>query len=93
MSGDNTLMVLRLYVAGKNVNSTLAIENLEKLCRRCNSFEYDLKIVDVLKNPENALEKGIFVTPALEILEPAPGGMVYGTLSDSAVLKPFFPNL
>ncbi|AQQ08903.1 Circadian clock protein KaiB [Sedimentisphaera cyanobacteriorum] len=93
MSSENSKMVLRLYVAGKGLNSAMAIENLKQICRTCNSYDYDLKIVDVLKEPQTALDKGIFVTPALEIIEPAPGGMVYGTLADKTVLKPFFPSL
>ena len=40
-----------------------------------------------------ALARGIFVTPALENLSPAPGAMIYGNLDDRAALKPFFPNL
>jgi circadian clock protein KaiB len=83
---------LRLYVAGRGPNSRLARENLDALCAAHPDRSFEVEVVDVEEKPQAALERGVFVTPALEILEPPPGGMIYGNLSKRSALRPFFPN-
>jgi len=36
--------------------------------------------------PGAALDSGVFITPTLQVLEPPPGCMVYGNLSDTEAL-------
>jgi circadian clock protein KaiB len=91
--GRQETVVLRLYIAREGANSLLARQNLEALCARNDHHRYQVEIVDVTADPQVALARGIFVSPALEILSPAPGAMIYGNLNDRAALKPFFPNL
>jgi circadian clock protein KaiB len=88
---DIDVVVLRLYVAGNGTNSILARRNLDVLCKANSDRNYELEVIDVEKNPDLALERGVFVTPSLEILEPAPGALIYGNLTDRASLEPFFP--
>ena len=79
--------VLRLFVAGNAANSRIARENLERLQAKFPEHEFSIDIIDLNLKPETALEQGVFISPALQILEPVSGGVIYGNLSDSRVLE------
>ncbi len=87
-------IVLCLYVAGDAPNSRMAKANIGKLLERSagnpQKAEVELEVVDVLANPDIMLEKGICLAPALQIVEPDDGVLVYGNLSDDKVLR-FLP--
>ena len=78
-----TVVVLRLYIAGKAPNSVKAIANLEAICRKHFKDGYKLEIVDVCEFPRRALDDGILVTPSLTKLSPSPGANVIGNLSET----------
>lgn len=78
--------VIRLFVAGNAPNSRLARENLDRFQASFPEHEFKVEIIDLDTQPELALENGVFITPTLVVLEPAPGGMIYGNLSDQKVL-------
>jgi circadian clock protein KaiB len=78
-----TVVMLRLYVAGKAPNSVKAIANLEAICRRYLKGGYKLEIVDVCEHPRRALDDGVVVTPSLAKVSPAPTSTVIGNLSDT----------
>ena len=73
---------LRLYVAGHAPNSVLATANAKAICDEHYALGYKLEIVDLLEQPARGLSDGIFVTPTLIRLLPAPVRRVIGTLSD-----------
>ena len=78
-----TVVVMRLYIAGRAPNSVKAIANLEAICRQHLKDSYKLEIVDVCEHPRRALDDGILVTPSLAKLSPTPGANVIGNLSDT----------
>ncbi len=78
-----TVVVMRLYVAGRAPNSVKAIANLEAICREHLKDGYRLEVVDVCEHPRRALDDGVLVTPALARLSPTPGTQVIGNLSDT----------
>lgn len=73
----------RLYVAGDALNSAQAISNLNALCQAHLAGHHEIDIVDVFREPQRALEDGIFMTPTLVKLAPAPQRRVIGTLSQT----------
>ena len=77
-------LVLRLYVAGDGPNSTAARSNLRRILAPFDAAMYSLEIVDCLRQPMQALQDGILVTPTLVRLEPKPERTVVGSLSDTA---------
>jgi circadian clock protein KaiB len=79
-----TVVVMRLYIAGRAPNSVKAITNLEAICRQHFKDDYKLEIVDVCEYPRRALDDGILVTPSLAKLSPSPGANVIGNLSDTS---------
>ena len=74
--------VMRLYVAARAPNSVEAIANLEAICQQHLQGNYQLEIVDVLKQPLRALADGVLVTPSLIKLSPPPVVQVVGNLND-----------
>lgn len=76
----------RLFVAGGTPNSAEALGNLTALCDACLPNQHEIEVVDVFREPSRALAEGIFMTPTLLRLEPAPVAKVVGTLSDTAVV-------
>lgn len=79
-----TVVVMRLYVAGRAPNSVKAIANLESICRQHLKDGYKLEIVDVCEHPRRALDDGVLVTPSLAKLSPSPGANIIGNLSDTS---------
>ena len=79
-----TVVVMRLYIAGRAPNSVKAIANLEAICRQHLKDSYKLEIVDVCEHPRRALDDGVLVTPSLTKLSPTPGAHVIGNLSDTS---------
>ena len=76
-----TLFKFLLYVAGDTPNSTQAVANLKALCRTHLPGEHEIEIVDVFREPKRALNNGIYMTPTLIKLAPAPVARIVGTLN------------
>jgi circadian clock protein KaiB len=74
----------RLYIAGETPNSMQAVANLKALCRAHLAGQHAIEIVDVFRDPKQALTNGIFMTPTLIKLAPAPVARIVGTLSQPA---------
>ena len=81
-----TFFNLRLYVAGDAPNSMQAVANLHALCREHLPGRHEIEIVDVLREPQRALDEGILLTPVLVRLSPDPIRKVVGNLSQSEPL-------
>ena len=71
----------RLYVAGDALNSAQALTNLTALCRAHLRDRHIIEVIDVFKDPQRALDDGIFMTPTLLKLAPLPIRKIVGTLS------------
>ena len=84
--------LLRLFVAGDAPNSRRARKNLQRLCECFDHDQYDIEVVDVTEDAQMALDEGVFVTPALQIIEPEPGTLIFGDLSDKDALGAVFPE-
>ena len=76
----------RLYVAGDARNSAQALGNLTALCRAQLPNRHSIEVVDVFRQPKRALTDGIFMTPTLVKLAPAPVCRIVGTLKDTDIV-------
>jgi circadian clock protein KaiB len=76
----------RLYVAGDAQNSVDAIANLTAICRKYLPGRYDIEVMDVFIEPARALTDGIFMTPTLVKLAPAPMRRIIGNLSRTGLV-------
>lgn len=73
---------LRLYITDQTVNSVRALENLDRICKDQLQGNYELEVVDILKNPRLAEEDKIIATPTLLKKLPPPACKIVGDLSD-----------
>jgi circadian clock protein KaiB len=73
---------LKLYVADETDKSARALANVKKLTEVLEPDLHVLEIVDILKNPEIAVEDHIIAIPALIRKLPLPVRRVIGDLSD-----------
>lgn len=80
-------MTLRLYVAGDSQNSLQAIANLTSFCREHLAGWYQIEIVDVLRQPQRALDDGILLTPTLLIPSAGAPRTLVGNLAKPHVLR------
>ena len=71
-----------LYVAGRTARSITAISNLRRLGEAHFSGRYELRVIDVVEDPDAAERERILTTPTLIKEEPAPIRRVTGDLSD-----------
>lgn len=76
----------RLYVAGDAQNSVEAIANLTTICRKYLPGLYNIEVMDVFLEPARAATDGIFMTPTLVKLAPAPTRTIIGNLSQTSVV-------
>ena len=74
--------ILKLYVTGQTTNSVKAIQNLKNILSGELKDLYELKIIDVLENPQLAEDEKILATPTLSRVLPPPVKRIIGDLSD-----------
>jgi len=73
---------LRLYVAGETTRSASALRNLKTICETYLLGEYEIEIIDLLKNPTLAAGDQIIALPTLVRKLPEPVKKIIGDLSD-----------
>jgi circadian clock protein KaiB len=76
----------RLYVAGDAQNSMEAVANLTAICRKYLPGLYNIEVMDVFLEPARAVTDGIFMTPTLVKVAPAPMRTIIGNLSQTNVV-------
>lgn len=72
---------LRLYVAGQTARSAMALENLKRICETHLTGQYEIEVVDLLKNPTLARGDQILAIPTLVRKLPEPVRKIIGDLS------------
>jgi circadian clock protein KaiB len=73
--------VLRLYIAGMTSRSTLAIQNIRKICEEHLEGRYDLQVVDIYQQPVLAEGEQIIAAPTLIKKLPLPLRRFIGDMS------------
>lgn len=72
---------LALYIAGFTPKSERIINHVRRICQDAFGDEYDLRIVDVMQQPEEAERHHILATPTLVREYPLPTRHIIGDLS------------
>jgi circadian clock protein KaiB len=75
-----------LYVADETMNSRQAVANLRAICNRYLAGRYQIELVDVVKEPDRAMEDRIFLTPTLVKFAPGHVERIVGTLSQTSLV-------
>ena len=74
---------LRLYVTGQSPRSITAFRNLEKICEEHIAGQYEITVIDLLKNPQLARGDQILAIPTLVRKLPTPMRKIIGDLSNT----------
>lgn len=75
--------MLRLYVAGQTLKSTVARANLHKICEQHIPDRYHVDVIDLLENPQLAKGDQIIAIPTLVRDLPMPVRKIIGDLSNT----------
>lgn len=81
VSADDTWN-LRLYIAGQTSRSSIALENLERICEQHLADRYRVEVIDLLKKPRLAAGDQILAVPTLVRRLPPPVKKIIGDLSN-----------
>lgn len=71
-----------LFIAGQSPRSTRAVENLRGLAEHSLDGDFELVVVDVVEDPDEAESQQIMATPTVIKRLPEPPRRVTGDLSD-----------
>jgi circadian clock protein KaiB len=74
--------VLRLYINGSTLKSTLAAKNIKQVCEQHLNGQYNLEIIDICRQANLARDEQIVAVPTLIKRLPAPLRRLIGDLSD-----------
>jgi circadian clock protein KaiB len=81
--------LLRLYVAGNTPSSRRAKENLSRLRAMIKHDDVQVKVIDVLAEPQLAEEASILATPTLSCDHSVRSRRIVGDLSDTRKILEF----
>ena len=69
---------LKLYIVDETRKSTKLLNDLEEILHAELEGQYTLDVIDVLENPQRAIEDKIFATPTLVKVRPPPMKKIIG---------------
>jgi len=72
-----------LYVAGQAPKSLAAFANLKKICEEHLAGQYQIEVIDLLKEPQLAADDQILAIPTLVRKLPPPLKKIIGDLSNT----------
>ena len=79
---DAEKYVLRLYVTGMTPRSINAIENIRKICEENLRGRYELEVIDIYQQPQEAKKEQILAAPTLIKKLPLPLRKFIGDMSN-----------
>lgn len=77
---------LHLYIAGKTQRAPKAVSNLKIICEEKLKDNYQIEVIDLLKNPQIARSEQIIAVPTLVRKFPLPQKSIIGDLSNAEVI-------
>lgn len=83
IASSNNRIELRLYIAGQTPKSVAALKNLKRICEEYMPDKYELKVIDLLKQPQLARGDQIVAVPTVVKNLPVPIRKLIGDLSDT----------
>ncbi|MEM8676730.1 MAG: circadian clock KaiB family protein [Cyanobacteria bacterium P01_G01_bin.67] len=74
--------ILRLFISSDDFNAEQTLSNIHQLLEEGLINPYTLKVIDVAKNPEQAVAHRVVTTPTLIRVSPKPARRIVGQLND-----------
>ncbi|MBF0425913.1 MAG: circadian clock protein KaiB [Magnetococcales bacterium] len=75
--------LLKLYITGHTARSERAIRNLRHICTEELGGRFEMRVIDILEQPQLAEDEKILATPTLIKALPLPLRRIIGDLSDT----------
>lgn len=75
------LYVLRLYIAGNNPKSLIAVENVKKICEEYLQGRYELEVIDIYLDPSQNPVDLVLAAPTLIKKLPLPLRRMIGDMT------------
>lgn len=75
--------ILHLYIAGQTRIAVTALNNLKLICKEQLKGKYNIKVIDLLKNPQLGRVDQILAIPTLMRKLPLPVKWIIGDLSNT----------
>lgn len=75
--------ILRLYIAGTTLQSVTALQNIKKICEKHLQGRYELEVIDIYQQTEDAIAENIVAVPTLIKQLPMPLQKIIGNLSNT----------
>ena len=79
---EQTMYVLKLYIAGLSLKSTQAITNIKRICDNQLKGRCDLEVIDIYQQPVLAKGEQIIAVPTLIKKLPLPLRRLIGSMAD-----------
>jgi circadian clock protein KaiB len=73
--------VLRLYIAGNNIRSQTAVENVKRICEEYLKGRYELEVIDIYQDRTKNLVDLVLAVPTLIKKLPLPLRRVIGDMT------------
>jgi circadian clock protein KaiB len=74
--------ILRLYISGSTSKSSLAVENIKRVCEQHLKNRYDLEVIDIYQQAHLARDEQIVAVPTLIKRLPPPLRRLIGDMSN-----------
>ena len=69
---DEKEIILSLYVSDMNINTQKAILEIKKYIKEIEKHVFKLEVIDILEQPDRAVEDGVLATPMIIKENPPP---------------------
>ncbi|MFT3744501.1 MAG: circadian clock KaiB family protein [Pyrinomonadaceae bacterium] len=81
LGANDSIYVLKLYVAGTTPSSARAVVNIRKICETHLEGRYELEVIDIISRPEMAKKADLIGAPTLVRHQPLPLRRFLGDMS------------
>ncbi len=78
----NKRYIFKLFIYGQSDDCKTAIKNFISICNEKLHSDYDLKVVDIKEEPEEAEEERLIAVPTLIRQSPTPERRIIGNFQD-----------
>lgn len=76
----------KMYIAGNGSNSMQALANFKEISQKHFANDFEIEVIDVLRDPARALYDGVLITPLLIKASPVPECHIIGNLSKPSIV-------
>ena len=82
ISDNSSSYVLRLFIKGDCATAEKTLSSIHQILEQGLGSPYTLKVIDINKNPQQAVDNHIYVTPTLVRVSPKPTRRIVGQFDD-----------